>query len=130
MKRVGTGLYGCIHDRAGGVTVFGGVVIRFDTELLQGVDRGLDHHRRAVLLIDDLCVIVDAVQHEVIELCSHAVCDKRAACSGAIARLRLHDAHGKFGELEEIATVEREVIDGLGGDHLSHGGAFAFEQGG
>ena len=108
-----------VDHRACRLPVFGREVVRLDAELRQGVDRRLRHDVRAVLLIDDARVVVDAVEHEAVQHGPRSVGDERAAFSRTVAGRRLQHARRKTRELQEVAAVQRKVADRLAGHDLS-----------
>ena len=65
---VGTGFEAGVEDGTGGVAELGAVVAGVDLELGEGVRRGPDDVAGAVEEVDDVDVVVDAIEEEVVLL--------------------------------------------------------------
>src|SRR5919197_413900 len=96
-------------DLAGAASsVFGTVGIRRDFELLNGV-----HGRLEIIAIILLVVVIDAIEHEVIELFAAAVhMHSEGSASGKLRALHWRrDAGRQQRQLQEIPFVERKPLD-------------------
>ena len=128
VKTVGTGLSGNEDGGAGARAPFGGVIVSENLEFLNGVDRGQDGYTAAGEF-----VVVVPIEKPVGRIGAGAADGERegTASRDLAARAAIEKAAGigflggtggEGGELDEIAAVEGEIGNLLGGDDLAEGG--------
>ncbi len=119
-----------VDHGAGRVVVLGAVVVGFDFELLNGVGAGLHHLVGEALVAGAVGVVVDAVEHEVVEFAALAVDVVRsvAAGVGAVFEQRLGDAGNEKREVGIGAAVEGQLGNFARVDDFAAGTGVRFEQ--
>ena len=111
MKPVGTGLNAGVDDCARRVSELGRVVAGLHFEFRQSIRRRLGHKAGAIVKIDDIGVIVDAIQDEIILLGPLAVCVE-VALAGTARALRRDDSGRQLGNKHPVASIQWHAIDG------------------
>ena len=103
-----------VQHGAGRAPELGAVAARLNPELLQRVDRGAVHITRAVDEVDEIRVVVDAVEEVVVGEAVLAVRGEAAvAAHSARILLRLDDAWVQLREEGVVAPVQRQLVDRL-----------------
>src|SRR4051812_9174510 len=113
MQLVGTALDGRVHHGSGRIAILSRVVVRLHAELLYSIDRGLHHHGRTVLLVDDLRIVVDSVEQKVIQLRADSVGYERTTGSIPVALFGFDNASRQTSQLQKITSVQRKFRDRL-----------------
>ena len=121
-----------VEDGAGGASVLGAVVVGFYAELADRVRRRLDGLVGEALVRCAVRVVVQAVEHEVIELAALAVHVVGSVAAGhrLVFQVVCADAWRQQRQIGVGATVQRKVVDVARGDDLPAFAVFSVEQGG
>ena len=120
---VRAGLDRDIDDAACGAAVLGVVAVGQDLHLADSLDRGSDYVSRLVDEVDDVDVVVDAVEQEVVlAIRPYAVGREAAACRVARARLGRHDSRNRPRQERKAPLAAQWKLAGLavleGATHL------------
>src|SRR6185312_11758519 len=113
VKLVRAGLQGYVDHATGGASVFGVIAVSQNLHVADGFNRRADHKRSLVDEVDDVDVVVDAIQQEIILTSgAHAVCRKVAALRAASTRFSGQNAGGHAREKgEDALSAERKIGD-------------------
>jgi len=114
------------------VTKFRTEVARLETEFRERVRRRPHDEARAVQEVDKICVVVDAIENEIVLFRSLAVCDEIAGPAAARPTRICRSGHRSCRELSDIdpvAPIERRVVDRFRIDRLADRAGFRLQQG-
>src|SRR5207302_1696530 len=123
-----------VHDRAGVAAELGAVKVRLHLEFPDRFDRRAQDDRNSEPL-----VIIDAVVEEIVRPFAVAIRKQLAARSAVIRACPAHDraagaeagtvdARSSNSELDEVAAVERQLIDKVACDDTADRRGLALEQ--
>ncbi len=132
VQLVGAALDGYVDDGSGSVIVLGAVVVGLDFELLDGVGARLHYLVREALVAGAVGVVIDAIEHEVVEFAALAVDVIGSVAAGVctVFEERLGDARNQQRKIGVGAPIQREVGDFTGVDNLAAGAVVGFEEAG
>ena len=107
-----------VDDCARGVAELGRIVAALHPELRKPLGRGLGHKTGAGGEIDQMIVIVHAIEHVVVLLRALSV-GVEVAGARAVRTLRRGRARGQLGDVHPVATAEGDPVDGLRAGRLT-----------
>ena len=116
MQGVAAGLHSDVDDTPRGLPELGGEGGSLDLELLDGVDDGLDNLSGTLVEANDAILVLDAVKQITILDRTRTVGDEVVAFRRPGGWQR---TGAERGELNEVAAVERQLVDTLLFDYLT-----------
>jgi hypothetical protein len=133
---VGTAFGDDVDDASGDLSELGEIVVGLDLELLDVIDDGL-----VIVVADEGAEVADAVEEEHVAAVSCAIdggegkgadglASESTAAAGVLRYAHGTDAGSEFEELGEIASVEGEIVDGMGADNGAEFGGAGLDCGG
>src|SRR5208337_980863 len=129
VKLVGSSLDGSIQDSAARTSHLRTIVVGLDLEFLNSIHRRTDDISCPIQKIDEIGVVVHAVEQIVILRRTHTIRGKTSArAQAARVLLALGNSDRELREKREVAPVQRQGVDSFRLDHLSHGSLFCLKR--
>ena len=130
MKAVSTGLGGSIENGTGRAAILSREVGGLDVEFGDGIEWRKNGVVGAVQEVDGIRVVVDTIQQIVILRGTQAVGGEGAGC-GVAARIGLCGLHTgcQLGKEGKVASIQREIVDGLFLNDLADRGLLSLKHG-
>ena len=133
MKLVAAAAIGDVNRRAGRPAVFRAHVVGDDPELRDGVGSRLHHLVRETLVARTVCIVVDAIDQEVVERAAKAIDVERTFAGRprlVVVQGRQTDTGREKGERRVLASVQRKRPRLIAGNDLSACARIGFDKGG